>query len=323
MSFPTITFGPVPSRRLGRSLGVNNITARCCTYSCVYCQVRRKPSKRIHRGEFHPPQDLALAVARRVREIQRREEPLDFISFVPDGEPTLDAQLGREIEQLRFLGVPIAVISNGSLLWREEVRAALAEADWVSLKIDTVSESEWHRINRPHSALRQDDVLEGMLTFAADFKGRLTTETMLLADINDGDESVGATATFLAALQPSVAYLAIPTRPTMEPWVAAAGADAVNRAYQLFSERLPRVELLTGWEGTVFGTSGDVEADLMGITAVHPMSHDAVLSLLARDDADWSVVDNLIERGAMAEIEYRGRKFYVRRFVQAEVRSAK
>jgi hypothetical protein len=114
----------------------------------------------------------------------------------------------------------------------------------------------------------------------------------------------------------SLGYIALPTRPTVEPWAAPAGADAVNLAYQLFSQRLPRVELLTGWEGTVFGTTGDVEADLMGITSVRPMSRDAVQTLLAKSGADWSVVESLIARAAMAEVQYQGREFYVLRFSQ-------
>jgi wyosine [tRNA(Phe)-imidazoG37] synthetase (radical SAM superfamily) len=292
---------------------VNNITARCCTYSCAYCQVRRRPSKRVHRDEFHPARELALAVARRVREIQRRQEPLDFISFVPDGEPRLDLHLGSEIEQLRFLHVPIAVISNGSLHWQEEVRESLAQADWVSLKVDTVRESEWRLINRPHPALRREEMFHGLVAFAAQFKGQLTTETMLVAGINDSDESVTATARFLATLQPSTAYLGIPTRPTAESWAAAPGPDTVRRAHRIFDDRLPHVDLLSQSEGDVFGGTGNVEADLVGITSVHPMRPAAIRILLARSGADWCVVSELIRRGELAEIEYQGEKFYVRR----------
>jgi len=314
MSSPGITFGPVPSRRLGRSLGVNNLTSRCCTYACAYCQVRHKPTKRIHRSQFHDPRDLVAAVTARVRELQRGEEPLDFITFVPDGEPALDVHLGEEIEQLRHLGVPLAVISNGALLWRRDVRESFGKADWISLKVDTVDKREWRRINRPHPSLHLDEILGGMCECAADFDGQLTTETMLLAGLNDGEESVAATARFLEALQPSTAYLAIPTRPTTESWAEPASAASVIRAHQVFADRLPRVELLTGSEGDAFGMTGDLEADLIGITAVHPMRRGAIHVLLARTGADWSVVEGLLRRGMMTEIEYQGEKFYVRCF---------
>ena len=129
MSNEMIAFGPVPSRRLGQSLGINNIPPKSCSYSCVYCQVGRTPTRTIHLSEFYAPEAIFSAVTGRVLEIQRRREPLDFLTFVADGEPTLDAHLGREIELLRPLGVPIAVISNASLLWREQVREALRLAE--------------------------------------------------------------------------------------------------------------------------------------------------------------------------------------------------
>jgi wyosine [tRNA(Phe)-imidazoG37] synthetase (radical SAM superfamily) len=270
--------------------------------------------------EFHPPREVFGAAARRAAEILARAEALDFLTVVPDGEPTLDTRLGETLRQLRTLGIRTAVLSNGSLLWQPEVRDCLGEADWVSVKVDAVCEKGWRRLNRPHPSLCIETVLRGMRDFAASFTGQLTTETMLVAGSNDYEESIAECARFLAELRPSTAYVAVPTRPTVEPWAAPAGADAVNLAYQLFSQGLPRVELLTGWEGTVFGTTGDVEADLMGITSVHPMSRDAVQTLLASDGADWTVVESLIERGAMAEVEYQGRKFYVRHFSQAEGR---
>ena len=121
-----IAFGPIPSRRLGRSLGVNHIPPKVCTYSCVYCQVGRTSSLRIRRCAFYDPARVAEAVRERVAQARSSGEAVDFITFVPDGEPTLDINLGQEIARLRPLGIPIAVITNGSLLWREDVRADLS-----------------------------------------------------------------------------------------------------------------------------------------------------------------------------------------------------
>jgi wyosine [tRNA(Phe)-imidazoG37] synthetase (radical SAM superfamily) len=309
-----IAFGPVPSRRLGQSLGINNIPPKNCSYSCVYCQVGRTITHSVDLREFFPIDEVVSEVSTRVREIRDRGENVDFLTFVPDGEPTLDVHLRETIERLRSLEVPIAVISNGSLLWRAEVRVALREADWVSLKVDSVREEEWRRINRPHHALQLAQVLEGMLEFVEEFSGDLATETMLIRGENDGVRSIREIVAFVSQLRPETAYIGIPTRPTAENWALPASEQAVTQAYQEFAGRLPQVELITGYEGTAFGTSGDPEEDLLGITAVHPMREDAVRELLRRAGASWSVVERLVDRGDLEPIRYRDQRFYVRRF---------
>jgi wyosine [tRNA(Phe)-imidazoG37] synthetase (radical SAM superfamily) len=317
-----ITFGPVPSRRLGQSLGINNIPPKSCSYSCVYCQIGPTPTKRIALREFYAPGAIVSAVTARTLEIQQHREPLDALTFVADGEPTLDVHLGREIQALRTLGVRIAVISNASLLWREEVRESLQLADWVSLKVDAAREELWQRINRPHPSLRLDDVLRGMLDFSAGFEGTLVSETMLIGGVNDTEDSIAEIARFLEQLRPSTAYLGIPTRPPAECWAGPAGERAVTQAHEWLSNRLSHVELLTGHEGTGFGTTGDAEADLLSITSVHPMREEAVRALLAESGDDWSLVERLLKGGSLAEIEYRRERFFLRRFQHANDRSA-
>jgi wyosine [tRNA(Phe)-imidazoG37] synthetase (radical SAM superfamily) len=307
-----IAFGPIPSRRLGHSLGVNHIPPKVCTYSCVYCQVGRTSAFRVQRRAFYDPARVAEAVREKVTEARTSGEAVDFITFVPDGEPTLDINLGQEIASLRPLGIPIAVITNGSLLWREEVRADLMQADWVSVKVDAVREPVWRRVNRPHGRLRLPMVLEGILRFAAEFRGRLVTETMLVAGVNDGEAEVEAVAEFLARLRPSTAYISIPTRPPAEGWVCPPLDEAITRAYAIFRDVGVQVELLTGYEGDAFAFTGDVEADLIAITAVHPMREEAMAAFLARAGADWGLVQRLIAKGRLVEAEYRGHKFYLR-----------
>ncbi len=314
----TIVFGPVPSRRLGRSLGINNIPPKKCSYSCVYCQVGRTITHSIDLRNYYPVEEIVAEVSARVREIRDRGEKLDFLTFVPDGEPTLDARLGEAIEGVRGLGIRIAVISNGSLLWRPEVRAALGLTDWVSLKVDAVRQAEWKRINRPHQDLDLGRVLDGMLEFAAGFRGELATETMLISAQNDGEDLVSEIASFVARLKPGTAYVGIPTRPTAEGWAAPPSEEVVTRAHQIFASMLPNVELLTGYEGAAFGTSGDPEKDLLSITAVHPMREDAVRELFRGSKTPWAVVERLTGRGDIKRVRYRDQWFYVRRFGAGE-----
>jgi len=195
-----IAFGPVPSRRLGRSLGINNIPPKVCTYSCVYCQVGRTTEMTIGRRKFYDPDEVLQDVQEKICKSDEAGEPIDYLTFVPDGEPTLDANLGREIERLKPLGIPIAVITNNSLLSRQDVRDDLMGADWVSLKVDVVEERTWRRVNRPHGRLELASMLEGALTFAQSFQGRLVTETMHVAGVNDGEEHLSQVAGFLERL---------------------------------------------------------------------------------------------------------------------------
>jgi wyosine [tRNA(Phe)-imidazoG37] synthetase (radical SAM superfamily) len=311
-----IAFGPVPSRRLGRSLGINNVPPKICSYSCVYCQLGRTIQLSNARRPFYPPEEIVNRVQHRVSEVTERGESIDYLTFVPDGEPTLDVNLGREIEQLKSLGISIAVISNASLIDRHDVRTDLMNADWVSLKVDAVHENIWHQLDRPYGTLRFDEVLKGMIQFSENFQGLLTTETMLVQGLNDNEAHLRDVSRFLDELVPDVAYLAIPTRPPAEKWVRPPQESVINRAYQILSERLEgvKVEYLIGYEGDAFVSTGNVETDLLSITAVHPMREQAVERMLRRAGADWSLIQGLIAQGQLIEAQYRGRTFYMRRF---------
>ncbi len=315
----SVAFGPVPSRRLGKSLGVNNIPDKVCSYACVYCQVGRTLRMEVERRSFYAPEYLFKEVRRKLEDAKKRGERIDYITFVPDGEPTLDINLGKEIDLLRELKVPLAALTNSSLVWREDVREDLSKLDFVSLKVDAVSEKLWRRINRPHKSLKLEEILDGMIEFRKDFSGKLVTETMLIDQIEYGDE-LEKLATFLGKLKPDMAYIAVPTRPPWESWVRPAKEEVINEAFQRISEVLgpERVEYLIGYEGNAFAFTGNVEEDLLSITSVHPMREDAVKELLSKAGADWSIIDKLEEEGKIIELEYGGRKFYMRKLRSRE-----
>ena len=314
-----IAFGPIPSRRLGRSLGINNIPPKICTYACVYCQLGRTIKMQTERDSFYEPGEILQDVLGKVKKAREAGESIDYLTFVPDGEPTLDLNLGREIDLLKPLGIKIAVITNSSLMWHEEVREALMKADWVSLKVDAVREDIWRRIDRPHGTLQLPSIHNGMLEFARAYTGRLVTETMLIEGVNDGEKHLGKVADFLTQLRPGIAYLSIPTRPPAEEWVQQPQEGTINRAYQIISAGVkadsghPVVEHLIGYEGNAFAFTGNVKQDLLSITSVHPMREDAVAEFLARARADWTAVHQLVAQDQLVEAEYGGHRFYLRR----------
>lgn len=311
-----ITFGPVPSRRLGRSLGINNIPPKECSYSCVYCQVGRTLTMQTDRRTYYTPDTIVNEVRSRIEKAREQNDPIDYLTFVPDGEPTLDENLGELIRRLGPFGIKTAVITNSSLLWREDVHEELCRADWVSVKVDAVREETWRNVNHPHRSLNLDAILQGILEFSRIYPGELATETMLVRDRNDSREQLEEIAAYLSQVSPSSTYLSIPTRPPADRRVSSPDETVINHAYQIFQQKLEHVEYLIGYEGNAFSSTGNFEEDILSITAVHPMQEEAVRELLNRTDSEWEIMHRLIKEEKLAEIEHRGRKFFVRKFTR-------
>ncbi len=309
-----VVFGPVPSRRLGKSIGINHIPHKICTYSCAYCQIGHSLKMSIERISFYNPTEIISELREKLKVLKANGEKIDYITFVPDGEPTLDKNLGELIRKTKEFEIPVAVITNSSLLDIEEVRNHLFEADWVSVKVDSVIEETWRKIDHPHRDLSLERILEGILTFAQMYEGILVSETMVVKELNDDQENAEATSSFLQELQPAYCYISIPTRPPAESWVQPPDEDSLNAIYQIFSSAGLRTELLIGYEGNEFAHSGNVADDILSITAVHPMREDAVLEYLQNVGESYSVIENLLRNNQLKVSEYNGRKFYNRTF---------
>ncbi len=309
-----IPFGPVPSRRLGRSLGINNIPPKVCTYSCIYCQVGKTYDLSNERKEFYKVKEIKDQVLRKINELKKQKEEIDFLSFVPDGEPTLDINLGKEIEILKDYGIPIAVITNGSLTNRADVRRDLSKADWVSVKIDAVSENIWEKINRPHPNLSLKDILEGIVKFSNEYKGSLYTETMLIKGINTHKKDIEEIANFIGTLKINTAYISIPTRPPASKSAKVPDEATINMAYNLFEERNINVELLSGYSVEEFPATKNVRDEILHITSVHPMREKDVKNILDKAGKNWKTVEDLVTKGELKMVNFGKNKFFLRSF---------
>jgi len=306
-----IAFGPVPSRRLGYSLGVNHIPPKHCPYSCVYCQVGRTIKLETKPQAFYPLKQIFTEVEKKIEESARAGRVIDYLSLVPDGEPTLDKNLYQLIKGLSAFEIPVAVISNASLIDHDEVQEALCLADWVSLKIDSTNESDWHRINRPHRSLSLSSILTGILAFQKQFQGELVTETMLISGINDGKSSIMQLSTFLQELQPFKSYLSIPIRPPAESWVKAPDSESIRTILSVIQQELPFADVLFDQENADFVSTGNIVDDILAILAVHPIYEKALRSMLTRAGADWSIVEGLLKYGKISTIKYRDQLFFI------------
>ena len=308
-----ISFGPVPSRRLGQSIGINNIPPKNCTYSCIYCQLGRTTNIQTKRQTFYKPQKIFESVKNKIKKAEEKGESIDYITFVPDGEPTLDINLGKEIEMLKSLNFKIAVITNSSLLWKKEVIEELSYADYVSLKIDTINNKIWNMINRPHRLLKIDKILSGLTEFSQIFDAELSTETMLIKDINNNSQELDAIANFIKNINPKKSFISIPIRPPAEKFVTCPREFDINMAYNILKKKGLDAELLTDYEKNSFAFTGDAEKDLLSILSVHPMREDSLTSFLLKAKSSWHVIEKLIDEDKLVVVEYKDKKFYLRK----------
>lgn len=306
-------FGPIPSRRLGASLGVNNIPYKICSYNCVYCQVGRTLHMQMKRTLYSNPSEVFDEVKKKVERVRETQQNVDYISIVPDGEPTLDSSLGELIERLKDLGLPVAVITNSSLTWDKSVQEDLKKADWVSVKIDAISPNTWKQINRPHASLSLDEILQGMQEFAGSYTGTLCTETMLVKELNDNPEELTAIANFIKSrISPYKAYIGVPTRPPAEPWVSRPEPESITAAYAIFTKEGLNAETLTGYESSGFVVTDNPVEEILEITAVHPMRSDAVEDVLNRFGVGEEVLQQLVKEGRIRKVHYEGWDYYIR-----------
>jgi len=266
----------------------------------------------VKRYAFYRPEEICREARAKLKQLEAENRQADYFSFVPDGEPTLDINLGAEIDLLKPFHIKIAVITNASLLWMDEVKEDLMKADWVSVSIDAAEEDIWRKIDRPHGALRHQEILDGILAFSKEYRGTLVTETMLVEGVNDQEACIGKIAEQLSLIRPSKAYILVPTRPPAEGSVRRASKASLSSAVRIIrSISGTDVECITGdekEEGFFFTES--VADDLLSIASVHPVREEIIDDLLRKRKADKKIVAELVEKGELLAFEYEGRKFY-------------
>jgi wyosine [tRNA(Phe)-imidazoG37] synthetase (radical SAM superfamily) len=309
-----ISFGPIPSRRLGKSLGINNIVPpKVCSYNCIYCQVGKTINQEIRRKVFFDPETIFNDVRHHLKKLGRKNYP-DYLTFVSNGEPTLDINLGKAIKMVKHFGIPVAIITNASLIGEKSVRDDLMMADWLSLKIDAADSDTWHLVNRPAPGQDFKSIIENIVLFADSYRGLLRTETMLIEGINDSVENIRGLSEIIKRINPGKAYLAIPTRPPSVKSVKPPDIEILNMAWNIYNDMNISTELLTGFEGIVTGFTGNIYEDILNITAVHPLREDSLLNLLQNNDSDLKVVKSLISQRLLRSSTYNGNRYYIREY---------
>jgi wyosine [tRNA(Phe)-imidazoG37] synthetase (radical SAM superfamily) len=269
-------FGPVASRRLGRSLGVDPLPFKTCHWNCVYCQLGRTTPLRAERGD-HVPVDTVVDEVRAALAFHAGTG-IDWITFAGSGEPTLHSGLGRMIRRVKALtSIPVGVLTSGALLFREEVRRDLLPADAVMPSLDAGTDRTYRAVNRPWPGLTFDRLVAGLVAFRAAYPRRLWVEVMLVRGLNDSDHELEAMAAVLRRVRPDRVHLNVPTRPPAEPWVRPPDPERLARAAAILGATVP--DATRGLEGGPAAPSAaphDLVGHLIEMVTRHPLSDEEV-----------------------------------------------
>jgi wyosine [tRNA(Phe)-imidazoG37] synthetase (radical SAM superfamily) len=269
-------FGPVPSRRLGRSLGVDIVPRKVCTLDCVYCQVGRTTELTVERGDFVPVEavlaDLQAALVRGPRP--------DYVTISGSGEPTLNVRLGEIIAGVRKItDVPVAIITNGTLLGEADVRRDCAGADLVAPSLDAGDEATYQRINRPTRGLTLAGLVDGLAAFRREFAGKYWLEVFVVAGVNDSPEQVAKMRGLIERINPDRVQVNTATRPTAE---AEVGAVPAARLAEIARELGLKAEVIAEFKAKAAPSPYPLPSRERGEEAAAEISPEAVLALILR-----------------------------------------
>jgi wyosine [tRNA(Phe)-imidazoG37] synthetase (radical SAM superfamily) len=303
-------FGPVPSRRLGQSLGVDPIVFKTCNWNCVYCQLGRSTPMSRERKEYVPTNDVVAEIRQALREHGPGE--IDWITFGGSGEPTLHSGLGTMIRAVKEMtSIPVAVLTNGSLLYLPEVQVDLMPADAVLPTLDAGTDEVYQQVNRPRPELIFERLVGGLQSFRRVYGGKLWVEVMLVKGLNDGEEALRDLAAVLARIRPDEVHVNRPVRPPAEGWVSVPDEEALARAAAILGQG---ARVVRGAGGVLdLSGHGDLHEAVIEILARHPMSADELTEALGR----WSpgevdaALAQLAETRRVRPVERMGLRFWV------------
>lgn len=304
-------FGPVSSRRLGKSLGVDTIPMKTCNLNCVYCQLGFSKPHPVERKSYFPREEI-LAEIQQALALHAPGE-IDWISFVSSGEPTLDTELGWLLREVKAMtALPVSVITNGTLLYLPDVRQDLMVADAVLPSLDAGTSRLYRRINRPHRSCTFKQQLDGLITFRQEFSGKFWLEVMLIKDLNDTESALRDLKAAIEKIQPDQVHLVLPTRSPSEVWVEPSDDDGLLRARAILGDV---AEIVNPKERPFDLTNyDDLSEALLGIITRHPMRESELERALSKwlPDTDklQGMLTHLADQGRIQPVERYGARFW-------------
>lgn len=302
-------YGPVPSRRLGRSLGIDPIPSKTCNYQCIYCQLGRTTNFTNNRRNYAPKKEIFEEMEEAV---PKCEEDFDYVTFVGSGEPTLYMDIKDLIQKVKTLtSKPVCVITNGALLSNDLVKDALYQSDVVLPTLDAGTESTFIKINRPHPSLKFDEIIQGLVDFRSEFGGKFWIEIMLVKGINDSKEDLLHIKNKIDLIQPDKIDVNVPIRPPCEKWVKIPNTSILSHLSDLFGNynniNFPEI-------GKFGIDSPRFEKEILSIIERHPMRQKQIIDTFRSDqfsDNEIEVKLELLQAKELIEkIEYQNDTFW-------------
>jgi len=302
-------FGPVPSRRLGSSLGIDPIPSKTCNYHCIYCQLGKTTHFTNKRKNYHPKSEIK----QEIKDILLGTDVIfDYLTFVGSGEPTLYKDLGELILYAKeFTENPICVITNGSLLSDQEVQTQLMEADVVLPTLDAGDEKTFRLINRPHPDISFQDLLSGFIEFNKRFQGKLWIEVMLVKDVNDSEVELKKIKEKLNLINPDRIDINVPIRPPAEKWVEIPDKSVISRLNEIFIDfnniNFPEMGYFKLY-------SENFQQELLSIIERHPMRQDQIIETFMSEKFPENDIlkklHELEEQHKISPIKYNNKTFW-------------
>lgn len=302
-------FGPVPSRRLGRSLGVDPIPLKTCNYQCIYCQLGRTTNFTNLRKNYFPKEQISIELE---QAIELSEKKMDFVTFVGSGEPTLYKDIKELILKAKGLTKkPICVITNGSLLTEPDVRDALFNADLIIPSLDAGDNDLFIKINRPHPKLRFTQIIKGLADFKREYSGKLWIEIMLIKGINDSKKELLKIKEKIDLIRPDRIDINVPIRPPTETWVEIPTIGVKSILTELFNEY---IDLNVLENGLFHVFSSNFEKEVLSIIQRHPMREDQIIETFvsanfSKDDIVLKLKEFESEK-KIIRMEYNGKSYW-------------
>lgn len=301
-------YGPVPSRRLGRSLGVDLVPFKICTFDCVYCQLGRTTNKTMERKEYVPAVEVLDEVKRKLAE----ETVPDYITFSGSGEPTLNSRIGDLIRGIKdFTDIPVAVLTNGSLLWMKEVQDDLMAADLVIPSLDAGDEQLFRYVNRPHGDLSFEQVVDGLIEFSRRFQGKVWLEVLLLKGVTGMAYPVKKIAALVGRIKPARVQLNTVCRPPAEEFAFPLSRDDLRSLKGLFPGFVDIISKEGRDRPEAEALSAGREEDILALLRRRPCtSEDIATGLGIHVTETLKLLNTLVELGMVLSVVSGSRNFY-------------
>jgi len=299
-------YGPVPSRRLGFSLGIDIIPFKTCSLNCIYCQLGPTTQRTIRRKEYLSPPEILSQIKKKLSSGQR----IDYITFSGSGEPTLNKTLGKLIREIKkFTSIPVAVLTNSTLLARKSIRNDLMDADLVVPSLDAATQEIFVKVNRPHSSLKLEEIIEGLRKFRQEFKGSIWLEIMLVKRVNDSPSHIRKLKEAIARIKPDKIQLNTVIRPPAEEYARPLSLRELEKINKVFGKSC---EIIVEFDREAQkSTPENLEGAILSLVQRRPVTLADISSSLGKHKNEIiKYLNFLLVEGKIRSVIHEGLKYF-------------